>query len=110
MSQNEAAFFNLFLEFLVAVHAGDAAVAVIERFLIDICLNVLKQILHVLFDTLAGTCLLLQCIATHDFHCIVLQVAATHHQTNGNTLHLIVGKLEARTFVVGIVVLHGNTH
>jgi prolyl-tRNA synthetase len=33
-----------------------------------------------------------------------------HHQTNGNTLHLIVGKLEARTFVVGIVVLHGNTH
>ena len=38
MSQNEAAFFNLFLEFLVAVHAGDAAVTVIERryFFVDI--------------------------------------------------------------------------
>ena len=110
MSQNKAAFFNLFFEFVVAVYRSDAVVAIVQRFLIDICLNLFEQVFHVFFDAVARTGFFFQRIAAHYFHCVVLQVTTTHNQTNGNTFHLIVGKFEARTLVVGIVVLHRDTH
>ena len=110
MSQNKAAFFNLFLELVIAVHCSDTAVAIIQCFLINIRLDFLKQVFYVFLDTVARAGFFLQRIAAHHFHCIVLQVAATHNQTDRYTFHLVIGKLEARTFVVGIVVLHRNTH
>ena len=85
-------------------------VAVLQCFLIDICLYFFKQILYIFFDAFARTSFLFQRIAAHDFHGIVFQITSSHYQTYRNTLHFIVGKLEARTFVVGIVVFNRDTH
>lgn len=53
MSQNKAAFFNLFLELVIAVHCSDTAVAIIQCFLINIRLDFLKQVFYVFLDTVA---------------------------------------------------------
>lgn len=55
VSQDESTFFNLFLEFIVSVNLHDMFVAVLQCFLIDICLYFFKQILYIFFDAFART-------------------------------------------------------
>ena len=110
MSHDEATLFYLLLELLVGIYAGDSAITIVERLLIDILLNIVEQLLHIFLDAIAATCLLLQRIATHHLDGVVLKVTATHHQTHRHTLHFVVSELEARTLVVGIVVLHADAH
>ena len=110
MCHDETTLLYLLLELLVAIHTGDAGIAVVECLLIDILLNVVEQLLHMLLDAIAAQGFFLQCVTTHHFDGVVLQITATHHQAHWYTLHLIVGELEARTLVVCIVVLHADAH
>ena len=42
----------------------------------------------------------------HDLYGVVLQVASAHHQPHGHAFQLVIGELEARTFVVAVVESH----
>ena len=108
MGQDKAAFLNLLLELVVGVHAGDAGVAVVQRLLVNVLLDVFQQVLDILLDAVARAGFLLQRVAAHHLDGVVLQVTATHDETYGHTLHLVVRKLEARTLVVGIVIFHAD--
>ena len=108
MSQDEATLLYLLLELIPRIHLEGVRLTVIQCLLIDIGLNLIQQVLHIFLDTVARDCMLLQRITTHDFHRVVLIVTASHHQTDGNALQFVIGKLEARTLVVGIIILHRN--
>ena len=109
MAQEESTVLHLLLKLLVVLALVDAGITISLSLLKDILLDILKQLLNVLGDTVDAASLLLQCIAAHYLDSTVLQVASTQNQTYGNTLQLVVGKLKARTLVVGIVKLHGDT-
>ena len=73
-------------------------------------MDLIEQVLNIFLDAITTTGFLLQSITAHHLDGIILKVTTTHHQANRYTLHLVVGKLEARTLVVSIVVLHTDTH
>ena len=108
MAEEEAAVLDTFLELLVVVALVDMSVAIAACFLEDVVLNVVEHFLHALHDTVEADRLFLQGVTTHDLDGVVFQVAATHDEAYRNTLELVVGKLEARTLVVGVVVLHAD--
>lgn len=61
MSQHKTSFFNLLLEFFVAVCTADTAVAIVEGFFVDVSLNLFKQILYVFLDAFARASLSPMC-------------------------------------------------
>ena len=61
--------------------------------------------LYIVDDAFQRTCILFERVTAHHLDGAVLQVACAEHQTNGNTLQLVVGKLESGTLVVRVVEL-----
>ena len=48
----------------------------------------------------------LECVAAHEFHRSVFEVASPHDETYGYALQFIVCKFETGTFVVRVVIFH----
>ena len=105
VAEEETAVLDTLLEFLVVVALVDAFVAILAGFFENVLLDFVQKTFHILCDALDRAGFLFQCVAAHHFDGAVLQVACTQHETYGNTLQLVVGKLETGTFVVGIVEL-----
>ena len=108
MAEEETTVLHTLLELLVVVALINVSITVSTSFLEDIFLDVFQHILYALNDTVEAYVLLLQGITAHDFDGVVLQVTATHSQTNRNTLQLIVSELEARTLGRVVIILHGD--
>ena len=60
------------------------------------------------FDAFEGQRFLLECVTAHQFDRAVFEVATAHGQAYGYTLQFVVGKLEAGTLVVCVVVFHAQ--
>ena len=85
MGHDEDAILDLLLKFLIRIYVYDVSLTVIVRFLEDIRLDFLQQILHVFLNAITRDRLLLQSITAHYFDRIILQITTTHSQTHGNT-------------------------
>ncbi len=72
-------------------------------------LHVVESVLHALHDAVEAHVLLLQRVAAHDLYGVILEVATAHDKAHWHALQLIIGKLEARTLIVGIVILNADT-
>ena len=105
MSEQEAALLNLLLELIPCVDLVGHVQALLQGLVIDVLLNLLKQILDILLDALERCAVLLERVTAHDLDGALLNVARTQNQTHRHSLELVVGKLEAWTLVVGIVIL-----
>ena len=109
MAEEEAAIFHAGLELLIVVtyiYVGVAECLGLEE---DVLLNVLEQVHHVFYDAVKADGRLFKCVATHNLDSILFVVASTHNQTHGHTLQFVVGKLEARALVVGVIILDADT-
>ena len=78
MSHDEVTFFDLFLELFVGIDCNCFFRTMIECFLEDVLLDFFQQVLNVCFDVVASHSFFFQCIATHHFYRVVLQIASSH--------------------------------
>ena len=78
MSHDEVTFFDLFLELFVGIDCNCFLRTMIECFLEDVLLDFFQQVLNVCFDVVASHSFFFQCIATHHFYRVVLQIASSH--------------------------------
>ena len=108
MAKEEAAVLDALLKFFVVVTFVDVLVSVVEGLLEDIVLNVLKQLLNIIGDTVDRACFLLQCVATHNLKSSFLKIARTHNKAYRYTLKLVVGKLESWALVGSVVILNAD--
>ena len=108
MAEEETTVLHTLLELLVVVALVNVSITVSTSLLEDILLDVFQHILYALYDAVEANVLLLQCITTHDFDGVVLQVTSTHSQTDRNTLQLVVSKLEARTLSCIVIIFHSD--
>ena len=83
-------------------------VAKVESLLENVVLNLVEQVLHVCCYSLYWTRLLLKSVAAHHLDSSLLKVASAKHKAYRHTLKLVVGKLEARTLVLSVVILHAD--
>ena len=109
MAEEEAAVLYALLELFIVVALVDVGIAILASFLEDVVLYVVKHLLHSLCDAIKRKRFFFQSVAAHNLDGAVLQVAAADGKTHGHTLEFIVGKLEARTLVVGIVILDADS-
>ena len=110
MAEEEAAVLDALLELVVVVALVDVGVAEGHRLAVDVLLDLLQKALDAVGDAVEAYLLLLQRVAAHQLHGVVLEVAATHDEAHRHTTQLVVGKLEAGALVVGVVILHGDAH
>ena len=110
MAEEEAAVLDALLELVVVVALVDVGVAEGHRLAVDVLLDFLQKALDAVGDAVEAYLLLLQRVAAHQLHGVVLEVAATHDEAHRHTTQLVVGKLEAGALVVGVVILHGDAH
>ena len=110
MSHNETTLFDLFLELFVSVDCSSQLAAMVQCFLEDIILNIVEKCLNVFFNAFDSHCRFFEGVTTHNFDSAVFEVASTQNEAYGHTLQFVIGKLEARTLVVGIVIFHTDTH
>ena len=108
MAEEESAVLDAFLELVVVVAGVYLRVSPCPGFLEDVSLDVFQQFLHVFLDAFQGHGLFLERVSSHHFDGAVLDVSFSHHEPDGDALQLVVGKLEAGTFVVGVVILHAD--
>ena len=109
MSHDEDAILDLLLKFLICIYVYDVSLTVIVRFLEDIRLDFLQQILHVFLNAITSDRFLLQSITAHHLDCIIFQITTTHSQTHGNTFQLVLSELPARLLIISVVIFHGDT-
>ena len=110
VAEEEAAVLDALLELVVVVALVDVGVAEGHRLAVDVLLDLLQKALDAVGDAVEAYLLLLQRVAAHQLHGVVLEVAATHDEAHRHTTQLVVGKLEAGALVVGVVILHGDAH
>ena len=108
MAFQETAFLNLFFELLPAVAFAGVLKAEIERFLIDIVLNLLEEFADMLYDAVDGARLFGERVAASNLYGAVFQIASTDSQTNGHTAELVFSKLKAGGHVVSRIDLHAD--
>src|SRR5574344_5714 len=109
VAEEEPAIRYALLEFIVIITFEDMSVTESLGFIEDIILDIIKQFLHLFYNTIHGERLFLERIAAHHLDCTVFKVTATHAQTYRYTFQLIIGKLETGTFVVSIIIFYRDT-
>ena len=107
-AEEETTVLHALLELRIVVAFVDMLVEVRLGLGVDIRLDGFEEFGNVVLNAFEGHRLLLKRIAAHEFHRAVLEIAAAHDDAHGHTLQFVVGKLEARTLVVGVVVLHAD--
>ena len=104
MCKYEAAFFYLHLELVVSLYGACHGLAEFEGFLEYVALDFLQEALHVVLYSFERYYGLFERVAAHDLYGSVGYVAGSEYEAHGDTLQLVVGKLESGTLIVGIVV------
>ena len=110
VTQEEAAVLYPFLKLFVVVALIDVCVPEGKCLLEDVLLDVVEKRLHVFHYSVDRNCVFLQGVTSHHLHRTVLKVFAAQYKSYGYALQLIVGKLEARALVVGIVILDADAN
>lgn len=106
MSEDEATFLNLLLELLIGVDRDGVALAVVERLLVDVLLDLVEELSDVIGDAVEGAGLLGERVTASDFYGAVLEVTTTEGQAYGYALELVFGELPPGLLVVCVVVAH----
>ena len=75
VAEEEAAFLDALLEFIVVVALVDVGIAIGDGFLLDVLLNVVEQVLDVLLNAFNRHIFFFQCVTAHHFHKSFLQVS-----------------------------------
>ena len=106
VGKDKDAFLDSFLEFIVCIDLDCAALAVFKSTVVKILLDIVENFLDLGGDSFEGKRFLLESVTTHKLDSAILKVALTDCKAHGDTLDLIVGKLESGTLVVGIVIFN----
>ena len=93
MGEDEATFLDLLLEFLIGVDRDGVALAVVERLLVDVLLDLVEELSNVIGDAVEGAGLLGERVTASDFYRAVLKVTTTESEAYGYTLELVFGEL-----------------
>ena len=80
--------------------------AIVERLLVDVLLDLVKELSDVIGDAVEGAGLLGERVTASDFYRAVLEVTTTEGQAYGYTLELVFGELPPGLLVVCVVVAH----
>ena len=106
MGEDEATFLDLLLEFLIGVDRDGVALAVVERLLVDVLLDLVEELGDMVGDADEGAGLLGERVTASNFYRAVLEVTTTEGQAYGYTLELVFGELPPGLLVVCVVVAH----
>ena len=106
MSEDEATFLDLLLEFLIGVDRDGVALAIVERLLVDVLLDLVEELSDVIGDAVEGAGLLGERVTASNFYRAVLKVTTTEGQAYRYTLELVFGELPPGLLVVCVVVAH----
>ena len=105
MAEQEASLGDFLLELLPCVNLADAVVTEFQSPCIDILLNLVKQVLNPLAQSLNRSSNLLSGITAGNLYCSVRKVARTDGKTYRNSLKLPFSELESGTQGVTVIYL-----
>lgn len=88
MGEDEATFLDLLLEFLIGVDRDGVALAIVERLLVDVLLDLVEELGDVVGDAVEGAGLLGERVTASNLYGAVLEVTTTEGQAYGYTLEL----------------------
>ena len=108
MGEDEATFLDLLLEFLIGVDRDGVALAVVERLLVDVLLDLVEELSDVVGDAVEGAGLLGERVTASNFYRAVLEVTTTEGQAYGYALELVFGEFPPGLLVVCVVVAHAD--
>ena len=108
MSEDEATFLDLLLEFLIGVDRDGVALAIVERLLVDVLLDLVEELSDVIGDAVEGAGLLGERVTASNFYRAVLEVTTTEGQAYGYALELVFGEFPPGLLVVCVVVAHAD--
>ena len=106
MGEDEATFLDLLLEFLIGIDRDGVALAIVERLLVDVLLDLVEELGDVIGDAVEGAGLLGERVTASNFYGAVLEVTTTEGQAYRYALELVFGELPPGLLVVCVVVAH----
>ena len=86
MGEDEATFLDLLLEFLIGVDRDGVALAVVERLLVDVLLDLVEELSDVVGDAVEGTGLLGERVTASYLYSAVIEVTTTESERTGTPL------------------------
>ncbi len=109
MAQEETSVLDTLFEFVVGIADVSFCLTHGKSLVVDILLNVFEQGVDVIGYAGERCGFFFKRVTAHQFDCAVLDVACSDYKTNWHAFEFVVGELEARALVVGVVILDGDS-